>query len=72
MSCVVEIGSQLVILQPAAVVMSEIAVEGPHYVCVAQSARVRKSSGGRQKHKRTMWMDPEALELAGMSQEHSP
>ena len=31
--CVVAFGSQLVIFHPAAVVMSEIVLVGPHYVC---------------------------------------
>jgi|SRR6266851_1363406 len=44
MSCVIALGSQLVIRQPVAMVMSEIALGEPHYVCVAQSAGALQSA----------------------------
>ena len=55
--------------------MSEIALTGPHYVCVGIGCqrRVRKSDVlGISKQKLTMFTDPDAPVSAGMSQEHSP
>jgi hypothetical protein len=55
--------------------MSEIALGGPHYVCVViwcQRSERKSDVLGIRKHRLTMFTDAEEPDSAGRSQEHLP
>ena len=75
-SCLKLLGSHSVLIrQPLAGVMSEIALTGPHYVsvvCRVSEWSVKATCMEQKKHRLTISTVPEAWESAGRSQEHLP